>query len=60
MGILTNSKCCISWGLALVEKIKKPSSTEIYHNSEALKVQNGQSHTYCINMYGKIDQSIKG
>ena len=25
-----------------------------------LKVHNGQSHTYCINMYGKIQQNTKG
>ena len=64
MGILANSECCISSGSALLTKIKtafreiNPSlETSTY---DPLKYKNGQSHTYCINMYGKIYQNTKG
>ena len=50
---------------ALFAKIKKSSGIEIHHFIETLtnhpiKIQNGLFHTYCINMYGIIQQNEKG
>ena len=66
MGTLANSEdqdemqqnAAFHQGLHCLLRIKQPSGTEIHHNSEnsicdPLKVYNGQSHTYCVNMYGK-------
>ena len=52
-------------GLHRLLNLKKPSGTEKHIFFKKfylwpLKVQNGQSHTYCINMYGKIHQNSKG
>ena len=52
-------------GLRCLLRLKQPSVTEVQHNLEistcySLNVHNGQSHTYCINMYGKTYQSTKG
>ena len=52
-------------GLHYLLRLKEPSGTEIHHTLEnfylwPIKVHNGQSHTYCINMYGKIHQNTKG
>ena len=46
---------CLLW-------LKQPSGTQIHHALEnsTLKVHNGQSHTYCINMCGEIYQNAKG
>ena len=43
-------------GLHYLLRLKQPSRTEIHNNLDLspLKVQNGESHTYCINMYGRI------
>ena len=51
-------------GLHYMLKLKPPLWTEIHHNLENSTRDpfrnNGQSHTYCINMYGKIHQNTKG
>ena len=44
--------------------LKQPSGTETYRSLENVttdpfKVHNWQSHTYCINMYGKVHQNTK-
>ena len=69
MGTLANSEDLdemqhISSGFALFANIKTPIRAGqkciiILEASkpEALKVQNGQSHTYCTNMNGKIFQN---
>ena len=51
-------------GLHCLLRIKQPSGTEIHldlksSNCDPLN-QNGQPHTYCINMYGKIHLNTKG
>ena len=52
-------------GMHCLVRLIQPSGTEAHHNLEKstcipLKVHNGQSHTYCINMSGKIHQNTKG
>ena len=47
-------------GLHCLLRLKQPSGTEIHHNLENSKEHNWQSHTYCINMYGKVHQNTKG
>ena len=53
-------------GLHCLLRLKQPSETEIHHHLETstydtLKVKMGNpTHTYCINMYGKIHQNAKG
>ena len=51
-------------GLHCLLRLKQPSGTEKhdFRNSDLwpLKIQNGQSHTYLINTFGKILQNPKG
>ena len=68
MGTLTNSEDpnqmqhFIRFCTVLL-RLKQSPGTEIHHNLEKstcdLKVHNGQFHTYCINMHGKIHQNTK-
>ena len=72
MGTLANSEdpyemqhiAAFHQGLHCFLRLKQPSGTEKLHNLENstydLKVYNGQSHTTCINMYGKIHQNTNG
>ena len=68
MGTLANSEdpdemqhnAAFHQGLHCLLRLKQPPGTEIHHNLLPLKIQNGQSHSYCINMYGKILQNTKG
>ena len=43
-------------------QLKPPSGAEIHHNLDLWphKIQNGQFHTYYINMYWEIQQNTKG
>ena len=57
--------CGISSWSALFAKIENSAGTEIHHFIEILtgnllKYKNGQYHTYCINMYGIINQNENG
>ena len=67
MGTSANSAdpAGISSWFSLFAKINRSSGTEIHHfienfDQQPLRIQNGQFHTYCINMYGIIHQNEKG
>ena len=47
---------------AVIKTILRDRNTSFYRNFDwqPLKTQNGQSQTFCINMYGKIHQNDKG
>ena len=73
MGELANSEdpdemqhnAAIHQGLHCLVRLKQASATIIHRNLETftcdpLKVHNGQSYTYSINMYGTIHQNTKG
>ena len=75
MGTFTNSEnldemphnVAFHQDLHCLLRLKQPSGTERHDNLEkstceavTLIVYNGHSHTYCINVYGKIHQSTKG
>ena len=52
-------------GLHCLLLLKQPSGTEIHHTLEnstfdCLLYTMDIPHTYCINMYGKIHQNMKG
>ena len=66
MGTLANSddldemqnNAAFHQNLHCLLRLIQPSGTEICHlENPTLKIGNGQSHTYCINMYGKILQN---
>ena len=72
MGTLTNSEdpdemqhtAAFHQGLHCLLILQQPSGTKyiiiLKNIPVTLKVQNGQSHTYCINMYVKIHQNSLG
>ena len=72
MGTLTNSEdpdemqhnAAFHQGLHCLLRLKQPSGAEIHLDLESSTCdplnQNGQHHTYCINMNGKIHQNTKG
>ena len=73
MGTFTNSEDpdemehndAFHQGLHCLLGFKQPSVAEIHHNSEnsacdSLKYTMSSPIAYCINMYGKIHQNIKG
>ena len=67
MGTLANSedpdemqhKAAFHQGLHCLLRLKQPLGIEIHHNLEKSTSYPGQSHTYCINVYGKIRQNTK-
>ena len=73
MGILANSEdpdemlhnAAFHQGLDCLQRLKQTSGRKMHHNLEffylrPLKVHNGQSQIYYLNMYGKIHQNAKG
>ena len=72
MGTLANSEdpdemqhdAALHQGLHCLLRLTQSSGTEMHYNLEnsylqPLKVQNEQSHTYCINIHGKIHQNTQ-
>ena len=72
MGTLANSEdpdemphcAAFHQDLHCLPRQKQPSGTKTHHSinpdRHPLKIQNGQFHTYCINMNGIIHQNEKG
>ena len=69
MGTLANSEdpdemqhnaAAFHQGLLCLLRLKESSGTEYIMYLRPLNVHNGQSHTYCINMYRKIYQNTQG